>query len=449
MFNQCTHQLFEIQVERTPEAVAVLSEQGQLTYEELNTKANQLAHYLRTLGVKSETLVGLCVDRSLEMIIGLLGILKAGGAYVPLDPTYPRERLTYMVQDAQISVLVTQAQWSNLISDYKGQVVCLDSQWPKIASHSQENLVNTVNPENLAYVIYTSGSTGKPKGVMIEHQSLVNFTKLAIAQYQITKRDRTLQFVSISFDVAAEEIYVTLCSGATLILRTEEMISSIPSFVQKSQDWQITVWSLPTAYWHLLVNELVKSKIALPDSLRLVIIGGERVQPELVRMWFKNVGNFPELINVYGPTEGTIAVSLCRLSQLTQSQRNRTEIPIGKSLGENISVYVLDETLKTVPPETPGEIYIGGTALARGYLNRPELTAQKFIQAPFSPSERLYKTGDLGRYLADGNLEYLGRVDHQVKINGFRVELGEIETVLLQHHQVAQAVVIDREDPLE
>ena len=444
MFKQYIHQLFEIQVERTPEAVAVLSEQGQLTYEELNTKANQLAHYLRTLGVKSETLVGLCVDRSLEMIIGLLAILKAGGAYVPLDLTYPRERLTYMVQDAQISVLVTQAQWSNLISDYKGQVVCLDSQWSKIASYSQENLVNTVNPENLAYVIYTSGSTGKPKGVMIEHQSLVNFTKLAINQYQITKSDRLLQFASISFDVAAEEIYVTLCSGATLILRTEEMISSIPLFVQKSQDWQITVWDLPTAYWHLFVNELVKSKIALPNSLRLVIIGGERVQPELVRMWFKNVGDFPELINAYGPTEGTIEVSLCRLSQLTESQRNRTEIPIGKSLGENISVYVLDETLKTVPPETPGEIYIGGAAVARGYLNRPELTAQKFIQAPFNPLERLYKTGDLGRYLADGNLEYLERIDHQVKINGFRVELGEIETVLLQHHQVAQTVVIDR-----
>ena len=448
MFNQCTHQLFEIQVERTPEAVAILSEQGQLTYEELNTKANQLAHYLRTMGVKSETLVGLCVDRSLEMIIGLLAILKAGGAYVPLDPTYPRERLTYMVQDAQISVLVTQAQWSNLISDYKGQVVCLDSQWPKIASHSQENLVNTVNPENLAYVIYTSGSTGKPKGVMIEHQSLVNFTKLAINQYQITKSDRTLQFASISFDVAAEEIYVSLCTGATLVLRTEEMISSIPSFVQKSQDWQITIWDLPTAYWHLLVNELVKSKIALPDSLQLVIIGGERVQPELVRMWFKNVGDFPELINAYGPTEGTIEVSLCHLSQLTESQRNRTEIPIGKSLGESISVYVLDETLKIVPSETSGEIYVGGAAVARGYLNRPELTAQKFIQAPFNPSERLYKTGDLGRYLADGDLEYLGRIDHQVKINGFRVELGEIETVLLQHHQVAQAVVIDREDTL-
>ena len=305
MFNQCTHQLFEIQVERTPEAVAVLSEQGQLTYKELNAKANQLAHYLRTLGVKSETLVGLCVDRSLEMIIGLLAILKAGGAYVPLDPAYPQERLTYMVQDAQISLLVTQAQWSNLISDYAGQVVCLDSQWAKIASYGQENLVNTVDAENLAYVIYTSGSTGKPKGVMIEHQSLVNFTKLAIAQYQMTTSDRFLQFVSISFDVAAHEIYTTLCSGATLVLRTEEMISSIPSFVQKSQDWQITVWDLPTAYWHLLINELVKSKVALPDSLRLIIIGGERVQPELVRMWFKNVGNFPELMPM-APQKGQL-----------------------------------------------------------------------------------------------------------------------------------------------
>jgi acyl-coenzyme A synthetase/AMP-(fatty) acid ligase len=276
---------------------------------------------------------------------------------------------------------------------------------------------------------------------MIEHQSLVNFTKLAIAQYQMTTSDRFLQFVSISFDVAAHEIYTTLCSGATLVLRTEEMISSIPSFVQKSQDWQITVWDLPTAYWHLLINELVKSKVALPDSLRLIIIGGERVQPELVRMWFKNVGNFPELINAYGPTEGTIEVSICHLSQLTESQRNRTEIPIGKSLGENISVYVLDETLKIVPPETPGEIYIGGAAVARGYLNRPELTAEKFIQAPFNPLERLYKTGDLGRYLPDGNIEFLGREDFQVKINGYRIELGEIESTLKQHPAIQEAIV--------
>ena len=446
MIEQCIHSLFETQVVQTPEAIALISEQGQLTYQELNSKANQLARYLQTLGVGAETLVGICVDRSLEMIIGLLGILKAGGAYVPLDPAYPSERLTYMVDDAQVSVLVTQERYSNLIADYEGEVVCLDSQWSEIASYGSDNLVNTVDASNLAYVIYTSGSTGKPKGVMIEHQSLVNFTQLAIKHYKMSQSDRTLQFASISFDMAAEDIYPSLSCGATLVLRTEAMIDSIPVFLQKCQDWQITCSSLPTAYWHLLVPELVNSNLALPDTLRLFIIGGERCQPELVRMWFKSVGQFPELINGYGPTETTIVTTICNLSKFTTRQLEIPEIPIGKSLGDNIPVYVLDENLKTVPTETGGEIYIGGSALARGYLNRPELTAEKFISSPFNPSERLYKTGDLGRYLADGNLEYLGRIDHQVKINGFRIELGEIETILLQHPQVSQTVLMARED---
>ncbi len=448
MLKQCIHQLFETQVAQTPKAVAVVSEQGELTYQELNTKANQLAHYLRTLGVKSETLVGLCVDRSLEMVIGLLGILKAGGAYVPLDPCYPTERLTYMVEDAEISVLVTKAQWSTLISDYQGQVICLDRQWSEIAQYKEYNLDNTIDPSNLAYVIYTSGSTGKPKGVMIEHQSLVNFTTLAIEQYQMSESDRTLQFASISFDMAAEEIYSTLCCGATLVLRTEEMISSIPAFLQKCQDWHITVWCLPTAYWHLLVNELVNSKLSLPKFLRALFIGGERIQPELVRIWFKSVGNFPRFYHVYGPTETTSITTICDLSKLTESQLQSPEIPIGKSLGETIQVYILDETLKPVPTENTGEIYIGGNSVARGYLNRPDLTAQNFIQDPFNPSDRLYKTGDLGRYLSDGNLEILGRIDFQVKINGFRVELGEIENVLSKHPKVSQNIVIAREDTL-
>lgn len=448
MFKQCIHQLFETQVAQTPKAVAVVSEKGELTYQELNTKANQLADYLRTLGVKSETRVGLCVDRSLEMMIGLFGILKAGGAYVPLDPCYPTERLTYMVEDAEISVLVTKAQWSTLISDYEGQVICLDRQWSEIAQYKEDNLDNTIDPSNLAYVIYTSGSTGKPKGVMIEHQSLVNFTTLAIEQYQMSRSDRTLQFASISFDMAAEDIYPTLSCGATLVLRTEEMISSIPVFLQKCQDWQITVWCLPTAYWHLLVSELVNSQLSLPNSLRALFVGGERVQPELVRMWFKSVGSFPRLYHVYGPTEATSITTICDLSKFTESQLQSPEISIGKSLGETIQVYILDETLKPVPTENTGEIYIGGDSVARGYLNRPDLTAQKFIQDPFNPSGRLYKTGDLGRYLSDGHLEILGRIDFQVKINGFRVELGEIENVLSKHPQVSQTIVIAREDRL-
>lgn len=446
MIKKCIHQLFETQVVQTPDAIAVVSEQGQLSYQELNSKANQLAHYLQSLGVGAESLVGICVDRSLEMIIGLLGILKAGGAYVPLDPAYPRERLTYMVDDAQVSVLVTQERHANSIADYNGTVVCLDRQWSEIASYGSDNLNATVDVSNLAYLIYTSGSTGKPKGVMIEHRSLVNFTQLAIDRYQMTKSDRILQFASISFDMAAEEIYSSLCCGAALVLRTKSMISSIPLFIEKCQAWQITVLELPTAYWHLLVDELVKSKLALPQCLRALFIGGERIQPELVRMWFEFVGNFPKLYHVYGPTETTIITTICNLSKFTAEQLQIPEIPIGKSLGDNIQVYVLDENLKTVPPETSGEIYIGGMALARGYLNRPELTEQKFIKNPFNPSERLYKTGDLGRYLADGNLEYLGRIDHQVKINGFRIELGEIENILLQHPQVSQTVVMARED---
>jgi amino acid adenylation domain-containing protein/non-ribosomal peptide synthase protein (TIGR01720 family) len=453
MFKQYIHQLFETQVERTPQAIAVVFGDKQLTYEELNIQANQLAAHLQKLGVGAEVLVGICVDRSPEMIVGLLGILKAGGAYLPLDPAYPTERLTYMVRDAQISVLVTQQKWSTLISEYSGQVICLDSQQDEIFNKEASvalprnlNLVNTVQPNNLAYVIYTSGSTGKPKGVMIEHRSLVNFTQMAIAQYKISDRDRVLQFSSISFDVAVEEIYPCLSSGATVVLRTEEMTSSVALFVQQSQDWQITVWDLPTAYWHLIVNELAKGQITLPESLRLVIIGGERALPEQVKIWLECVGNFPELINAYGPTETTVEATISCLSSLSASQLKEKEIPIGKPMGDNIQVYVLDENLQQVPTETTGEIYIGGAGLARGYLNHPELTAEKFIENPFDDNSKLYKTGDLGRYLSDGNLEFSGRIDEQVKFNGFRIELGEIESVLNQHAQVSQSVVIVRED---
>ncbi|QDL09667.1 non-ribosomal peptide synthetase [Brasilonema octagenarum UFV-E1] len=460
MLKQCIHQLFEAQVARTPQAIAVVFGQKELTYQELDFQANLLANYLQELGVGTEVLVGICLDRSLEMIVGLLGILKAGGAYVPLDPAYPAERLSYMVQDAQISVLVTQEKWSTLISDYSGQVICLDSQQDEIFHHSDRvafrrnrPLVNTVKPHNLAYVIYTSGSTGKPKGVMIEHHSLVNFTQMAIAQYKIsecenptgTLRERILQFSSMSFDVAAEEIYPCLSCGATLVLRTEDMINSVASFVQQSQDWQITVWDLPTAYWYLIVNELATGQITLPESLRLVIIGGEPVLPEQVKMWLKCVGKFPELINAYGPTETTIEATLCSLSSLSTTQLEGTAIPIGKPMGENIHVYVLDQNLQPVPTEVIGEIYISGAGLARGYFNRPELTTEKFIENPFDNS-KLYKTGDLGRYLPDGNLEFVGRIDYQVKFNGFRIELGEIESVLNQHPQVSQSVVIVRED---
>ncbi|MGL5796126.1 MAG: amino acid adenylation domain-containing protein, partial [Waterburya sp.] len=397
---KCIHQLVEEQVEKTPDAVAVVFENQKLTYRQLNTQANQLAHYLKNLGVKPDTLVGICIERSLEMIVVILGILKAGGAYVPLDPAYPSERVTEIINDAQIPILLIMQQWANIKAEQPLQMISLDAQKDLIASQSQENLVHEVTDSNLAYVIYTSGSTGKPKGVLIEHHSLVNFTQAAIAEYKITRKDRFLQFASISFDAAAEEIYPCLSCGGTLVLRTEKMLQSVSAFIQHSQQWGLTVWDLPTAYWHLLVSELASGNLSLPESLRLVILGGERVLPEKVAMWYQLVGDYPQLVNSYGPTETTVVATL---SPLSDNALNRQEVPIGKPLS-NVQVYVLDQYLQPVPIGVPGELHIGGTGVARGYLNRSELTLQKFIPNPFEKKQqsRLYKTGDLVRYQPDG-----------------------------------------------
>jgi amino acid adenylation domain-containing protein len=453
----CIHQLFETQVELTPEAIAVVFEDKQLTYRELNYRANQLAHYLRTLAVGPEVLVGLCVERSLEMVVGLLGILKAGGAYVPLDPAYPKERLALMLSDSQVPVLLTQEQLLPRLPEHQAHVVRLDTDWGVISQHSQENPVSGVTPENLTYLIYTSGSTGKPKGVMIQHQSLVSFTQTAVVEYGLSQRDRVLQFASISFDAAAEEIYPCLTSGGTLVLRTDEMLSSVPTFLQKSRDWELTVWDLPTAYWHQVTYELATQDLLLPESLRLVIIGGERALPERIGMWQKIVGDrakreghqahHPQLVNTYGPTEATVVATMYKLPGSTPTDTTLPEVPIGRPL-RHVQTYVLDRYRQPVPIGVPGELHIGGAGLARGYLNRPELAHKQFIPNPFSdnPNARLYKTGDLVRYLPDGNIEFLGRIDHQVKIRGFRIELGEIEAVLSQHPEVRETLVMARED---
>ncbi|MBP0020803.1 MAG: amino acid adenylation domain-containing protein [Cyanobacteria bacterium SBLK] len=461
--DRCIQQLFEEQVERTPDKVAVYFKGQTLTYRELNTKADRLACYLQTLGVGSGTLVGLCLDRSLEMLVGLWGILKAGGTYVPLDPAYPPDRLAYMARDAQISVLMTKEQWRSLWENIEGiqfNTICLDRQWEQITQNSEQNptRVNFPQPDNLAYVIYTSGSTGQPKGVEITQRSLVNFTRAVTKEYGIVPEDRILQFAPISFDTAAEEIYPCLCCGGTLILRTEEMLTSTSAFVQQSEALQLTVWDLPTAYWHLLCSELASGAIALPASLRSAIVGGERMQPERVEMWRHAVGDAVELINGYGPTEGTVVATASHLSwglrhseredqtseNAEYSDRIDKEVPIGRPI-PNVCVYVLDRYLQPVPIGIPGELHIGGAGVARGYLNRPELTREKFIPNPFGHG-RLYKTGDLVRYLPDGNLEYLGRIDAQVKVRGFRIEPGEIEAVLDRYPQVSQAVVTVRED---
>ena len=443
--DKCIHHLFEEQVERTPNAVAVVFEEERLTYRELNSRANQLAHYLQSLGVKPEVLVGICIERSLSMIVGLLGILKAGGAYVPLDPSYPSDRIGFMLEDSRLSLLLTSEKLVARLPENKARVVLLDKDWSVISRQSSDKIASQAKQNFLAYVIYTSGSTGKPKGVEIEHRSLSNFVQAAQTEYGINKGDLVLQFASISFDTAAEEIYPCLVSGGTLILRTERMLNSASTFMQTCREWGITVLDLPTAYWQQIMAELEYSvERVLPDSVRLVIIGGERVLLESVKNWQQQVGVYPQLVNSYGPTEATV---IATLQKITPSVTIEQEVPIGRALA-NVQIYILDAHLQPVPIGVPGEIHIGGAGLARGYLNRPELTAQKFIPNPFSddPTSRLYKTGDKARYLPDGNIEFIGRIDNQVKIRGFRIELGEIEATLAQHPEVREAVVIVRED---
>lgn len=448
--DKCIHQLFEEQVERSPDSVAVVLEGEHLTYQQLNAIANRIAHYLQSLGVGPEVLVGICVERSPLMVVGLLGILKAGGAYVPLDPAYPSERLAYMLSDSQVKVLLTQEKLADLLPVSAAQVIYLDNDWPNIGVHSEDNPLTEVKPSNLAYVIYTSGSTGKPKGVMIEHRSIVNFTSSAKAIYNITQSDRVLQFASIAFDGAVVEIFPCLSAGATLVLRTDDMLVSGSRFVQRCCEWEVTMMDLPTSYWHQVMVELASAQQTLPESLRVVSVGGEAVKPETLKLWLrcvKGLVNPPQLLNGYGPTEATAVATYYDLSEFIANNPAASSVPIGTPIG-NITTYVLDRHLKPVPIGVTGELHIGGLGLARGYLGRPETTAEKFIPNPFNnePSARLYKTGDLVRYLSDGSIEFLGRIDNQVKIRGFRIELGEIEAVLTQHLEVNQAVVVVNED---
>ncbi|MEH2193291.1 MAG: non-ribosomal peptide synthase/polyketide synthase, partial [Nostoc sp.] len=444
----CIHELFESQVERTPNAVAVIFENQQLTYAELNNRANQLAHYLQTLGVKPDVLVGICVERSLEMIVGILGILKAGGAYVPLDPEYPAERLSFMLEDAQVTVLLTQDKLLEKLPGHQGQVVCLDTDWQLISQSTQDNAIALVQATNLAYVIYTSGSTGKPKGVTISHGAIASHCCIIQQAYELVQSDRVLQFASINFDASLEQIFPTLIAGATLVLRGSDVWT--PTNFQKIiSDFGLTVVNLPTAYWQQLAQESAKTKI-LDDAnsqLRLVIVGGDVMLPEYVAYWQQSLMSGVRLLNAYGPTEATITATLFEILPQFSKDTNQKKVPIGCPL-PNKNVYILDEHLQPVPIGVAGELHIGGVALAQGYLNRPELTQEKFIPNPFGEERgsKLYKTGDLARYLPDGNIEYLGRIDNQVKIRGFRIELGEIETVLSQYPHLQASCAIARED---
>ncbi|MEN3334096.1 MAG: hypothetical protein V7641_3461 [Blastocatellia bacterium] len=445
----CIHQLFEAQAARTPEAIAVICGDDRLTYGELNTRANQLARHLQALGVRRETLVGIALERSAEMIVAMLATLKAGGAYVPLDPAYPPERLTAMLDDARPVVLITQRRLRDRLPSSSACHVLIDD-WSQIARQAGDNLPANATPANLAYVIYTSGSTGKPKGVMIEHGAMVNYTHGASLEHGIVQRDRVLQFASINFDASVEEIFPCLTRGATLVLRSDEMIASSSAFLAQCRAWQITVLDLPTAFWHELTEHLNATGAELPASLRLLIIGGERARPDRLAAWQRKVAGRVRLLNTYGPTEATVVATAGDLTQAMCGQSHdevSNEVSIGSPVA-NTEVHLLDANLELVPIGVVGELHIGGAGLARGYMNSPEKTAAKFIPHPFAskPGARLYKTGDLARYRPDGQIEFCGRADNQVKISGFRIELEEIEAAIASHPEVGDTVVLARAD---
>ncbi|MEG4231276.1 amino acid adenylation domain-containing protein [Microcoleus sp. Pol11C3] len=426
----CIHQLFEEQVERSPDAIALVFEDEQLTYQDLNQRANQLAHHLRNLGVGPEVLVGICVERSLEMVVGLLGILKAGGAYVPLDPAYPPERLVFMLEDAEVAVLLTQARLVESLPQHQARIVCLDTDWEIIERQSEENPGYSVTSKNLAYVIYTSGSTGRPKGVLVAHRGLCNLAKAQIKIFNVQPNSRVLQFASLSFDASIWEVIMALLARATLVMGTRDSLLAGAPLIQLLRDFAIATVTLPPSVLAVLPAD------ELP-ALRTIIVAGEDSSPDLVAKWAPGRRFF----NAYGPTESTVCATVAECTDSTKSP------PIGRPIA-NTQVYILDIQKQLVPIGVPGELYIGGDGLARGYLNRPELTSDRFIPNPFSneSGSRLYKTGDLARYLPDGNIEFLGRIDHQVKIRGFRIELGEIEAVLSQHPDIQESLVINRDD---
>ncbi|MEH2192519.1 MAG: amino acid adenylation domain-containing protein [Nostoc sp.] len=436
----CIHQIFEMQVERSPESIAVVYEDTQLTYRQLNKQANQLAHRLRTLGVGTEVLVGICLERSLEMIVGILGILKAGGAYVPLDPAYPPERLAFILEDTQAPVLLTQEKFVNNLPPHQAQVICLDSNWQANAQNSQENPVNQTKDDNLIYVIYTSGSTGQPKGVMIPHRGIRNQLYWRQTTFKLTQEDKVLLTISFSFDPSVWQIFWPLCFGGQLILARPGGHQDTAYLVKVITEQQISVLALVPSILRVLLEE---KGIENCRFLRHITSGGEALPGELIERFFAQLNFDNVLHNCYGPTEASIDTTFWTCERGT----NYVTAPIGRPIA-NAEIHILDENLQPVTVGESGELHIGGIGLARGYLNRPELTTEKFISNPFSSEvgARLYKTGDLARYLSDGNIEFLGRIDHQVKIRGFRIELGEIEAVLSQHPRLIQTLVIARED---
>ena len=449
-------QLFERQVEKTPDATALLFAQAgearpaeELTYRQLNRKANRLAHRLQELGVGPDVFVGVCLDRSLDMIVSLLAIFKAGGACVPLDPAYPTERIRFMLQDTSAPVILTQKHLQSFLREAThSRLICLDQPDNNARSENEKNLASSGTPTSAAYVIYTSGSTGQPKGVVIPNHAIANHSIDCRKVYGLSERDRVLQFSSFNFDASFEQILPALISGSTLIVRDNEVWNT-REFADKLRNLQLTVADIPTAYWHQLATEWSATPEAVPpNALRLVIVGGEALSPEKLGLWHRTPLATVRLINAYGPTETTITATSYEVPPRRSDDPAPMVLPIGRGRGDR-KLYVVDPYGNPTPVGVPGELQIGGSMLARGYHRRADLTASRFIPNPFSdePDARLYRTGDLVRYLEDGNLEFLGRIDDQVKIRGFRIELGEVETQLCKHHAVQGAIVLARPAP--
>lgn len=450
--NLFIHRQVEAHTELTPEAVAVvcpainLAQNGStasgnpqdltLSYRELNEQSNQLAHFLQKKGVGPGVLVGICLERSVKMMVGLLAILKSGGAYLPLDPSYPQNRLAFMLEDSQASLLVSQRELVGHFPSYHGETVLVDTDWEQIMAEETANPVVHLRAEDLAYVIYTSGSTGKPKGVQIEHKAFSNFLASMSKQPGLSSHDKLLAVTTLSFDIAALELFLPLINGAGVVIARQELATDGVKLSQTISSAKISVMQATPATWRLLIDAGWEGNRQLK-----ILCGGEALPQDLAT---ELLNRCRSLWNMYGPTETTI------WSTIHQVKADQQRISIGRPIN-NTEIYILDRNLQLLPVGIPGELYIGGDGLARGYLKRPDLDAEKFVDHPFQQSgalkeERLYKTGDLARYLPDGTIEHLGRIDHQVKVRGFRIELGEVEAVLGQHPGVKQAVVAVRED---
>jgi amino acid adenylation domain-containing protein/non-ribosomal peptide synthase protein (TIGR01720 family) len=438
---------FEAQVSRTPEAIAVVYEDQHLTYAELNRRSNQLAHHLQQLGIKPNDFVAMYMDRSLEMVVGILGILKAGSAYLPLDPAYPAERLAFMLQDSRAPVLLTQTKMTGDLPAYPGQILCLDSDWGILAQANDQNLETIITPTDMAYVIYTSGSTGKPKGVVVSHGNVVRLFTSTQHWYKFDENDVWTLFHSYAFDVSVWEIWGALLYGGRLVVVPYWISRSFEDFYKLLRQERVTVLNQTPSAFRQLIRAEEMVGVAPDLALRLVICAGEALELESLRPWFeRHPDTAPQVVNMYGTTETTVHATYrpIRASDLETVSGSVIGVPI-----PDLQLYILDPQQQPVPIGVTGEMYVGGAGVAKGYLNRPELTAERFITNPFTndnndnnPASRLYRTGDLARFLPGRDIEFLGRIDHQVKIRGFRIELGEIETNLTRHPAVRESIVV-------